>query len=166
MDRLWTRHVLNCAVVSPAFGTSARVCDVGSGAGLPGLVLAMARPDLQVCLLEPLLRRTTFLAEVAEELSLANVEVVRARAEALHGVRYFEAVTSRAVAPLERLLTWCWPLVAPQGVVLAIKGASANDEVHASSALLRRLGVSATVEQWGHGVAPALTSVVRIQSVG
>ncbi len=132
---------------------------------MPGIVLAIARPDLQVCLVEPLQRRSAFLTEAVDQLGLLNVEVVRARAEALHGVRRFDVVTSRAVAPLERLLPWCWPLVTPGGVVLAIKGSSAGAEVARSSALLRQLRVSATVEQWGFGVATPATSVVRIQSV-
>ena len=113
------------------------VCDIGSGAGLPGLVLAIGRPDLRVTLVEPLLRRTTFLAEAVEQLALPNVEVVRDRAEALHGRRSFDVVTSRAVAPLDRLARWCLPLVAPGGRMLAMKGSSAADEVARSAGVIR-----------------------------
>ncbi|HET6667960.1 MAG TPA: RsmG family class I SAM-dependent methyltransferase, partial [Intrasporangium sp.] len=88
--RLWERHLLNCAVLGDAIPGSSTVCDVGSGAGLPGLVLAIVRPDLEVTLLEPLLRRTTYLSEVVDALALGNVEVVRGRAEALHGERTFD----------------------------------------------------------------------------
>jgi 16S rRNA (guanine527-N7)-methyltransferase len=114
----------------------AAVCDIGSGAGLPGLVLAIARPDLAVTLVEPLLRRTTFLDEVVEELGLSNVEVVRGRADDLHGRRTFDVVTSRAVAPLERLLRWSMPLVAAHGALVAMKGSSVADEVEAARPVL------------------------------
>ena len=129
VPRLWERHLLNCAVLADAIPRGRTVADVGSGAGLPGLVLAVRRPDLQVTLVEPLLRRTTFLEEVVADLGLDHVEVVRGRAEELHGRRRFDVVTSRAVAPLERLLGWCLPLCTPSGEVLAIKGSSAAEEV-------------------------------------
>ena len=117
------------------------MCDIGSGAGLPGLVLAIARPDLRVTLVEPLLRRTTFLEEVVATLALPNVEVVRGRAEDLHGRRTFDVVTSRAVAPLERLLQWSMPLVAPSGALVAMKGSSSTDEIEAARPVLTRLAV-------------------------
>lgn len=137
--RLWERHLLNCAVLGELLPEGASVCDIGSGAGLPGLVLAIARPDLRVTLVEPLLRRTTFLDEVVAELGLSSVEVVRGRAEDLHGRRTFGVVTSRAVAPLDRLLRWSMPLVAPSGALVAMKGASVVDEVTAAAPVLRRL---------------------------
>ena len=112
--RLWERHLLNCAAVGALVPQGSTVCDVGSGAGLPGLVLAVARPDLEVELVEPLLRRTTFLNEAVAALELENVTVTRGRAEQLHGVRRFDVVTSRAVAPLTRLLEWSMPLVTPE----------------------------------------------------
>lgn len=140
VPRLWDRHLLNCAVLGELVPAGATVCDIGSGAGLPGLVLAIARPDLQVTLVEPLLRRTTFLAEVVDDLPLTNVEVVRGRADALHGHRSFDVVTSRAVAPLDRLLGWSMPLVAPHGSLVAMKGSSVAEEVEAARSVLADLG--------------------------
>jgi 16S rRNA (guanine527-N7)-methyltransferase len=163
--RLWERHLLNCAVLSDLVAQGADVCDVGSGAGLPGLVLAIRRPDLQVTVLEPLLRRTTFLAEVVEELGLVNVEVVRARAEEVHGRREFSVVASRAVAPLPRLVRWCLPLVRRRGEMLAMKGASAHDEVEAASDELRRWGVGGVqVVSLGRDVIDPQATVIRIES--
>src|SRR4051812_42705469 len=124
VPRIWDRHILNSAVLCDALPATGTVADIGSGAGLPGLVVALARPALQVTLVEPLLRRTTFLTEVVADLGLDNVEVVRGRADSLHGKRIFDAVTSRAVAPLGRLLEWSMPLVAPDGALVAMKGAS------------------------------------------
>ncbi|WP_342711489.1 16S rRNA (guanine(527)-N(7))-methyltransferase RsmG [Nocardioides exalbidus] len=135
--RLWDRHVLNSAVLAEAIPPAASVCDIGTGAGLPGLVLAIARPDLSVTLVEPLLRRTTFLEEVVAHLDLTCVEVVRGRAEELHGQRTFDVVTSRAVAPLERLLGWSMPLVSPSGALVAMKGQSIHDEIESSRGFLR-----------------------------
>lgn len=137
VPRLWERHLLNCAAVAEVMPEGFTVCDVGSGAGLPGLVLAIARPDLQVTLVEPLLRRTTFLEEVVEKLALDNVTVIRGRAEALHRKASYDVVTSRAVAPLGRLLTWCMPLVAPTGAMVAMKGSSVQDEIEQASTELR-----------------------------
>jgi 16S rRNA (guanine527-N7)-methyltransferase len=122
------------------------VADVGSGAGLPGLVLAIARPDLRVTLVEPLLRRTRFLDEVVEELGIeTQVEVVRGRAEELAGDRTFDVVTARAVAPLDRLARWCLPLVDPDGELVAMKGASARAEVEAARPALTALGCAEPV---------------------
>lgn len=138
--RLWDRHLVNCALLGELIPETSTVCDVGSGAGLPGLVLAILRPDLTVTLVEPLLRRTTFLEEVAASLELANVEVVRARADALHGKRTFDVVTSRAVAPLDRLLGWSMPLVSASGALVAMKGSSVVDEIEGAQAELARWG--------------------------
>lgn len=137
--RLWDRHMINCALLSPALPAGATVVDIGSGAGLPGLVIAIARPDLTITLVEPLFRRTTFLEEVVAELDLTNVTVVRGRADALHGKETYDVVTSRAVAPLERLLGWSMPLVAPHGALVAMKGSSAADEVAAAGPTLSKL---------------------------
>jgi len=161
--RLWDRHLLNCAVLADELPEGAGVCDIGSGAGLPGLVLAIARPDLALTLVEPLLRRTTFLTEVVEELGLGHVEVVRGRAEDLHGGRTFDVVTSRAVAPLERLLGWSMPLVAPTGALVAMKGSSIDEEISAAAPLLKRLRCAApVVTQVGVGRVDPPTTVVRV----
>ena len=138
VPRLWERHLLNCAVLADAIPEGSVVCDLGSGAGLPGLVLAIARPDLRVTLVEPLLRRTTFLDEVVADLGLGSVEVLRGRAEDLHGERTFDVVTSRAVAPLERLLAWSMPLVAPDGALVAMKGSSIGAEIEVARPVLER----------------------------
>ncbi len=135
--RLWERHLMNCAVLAEAIPQGSQVCDVGSGAGLPGVVLAIVRPDLELTLLEPLLRRTTYLDEVAAQLELDNVRVVRARAEDMHGTVDYDVVTSRAVAPLGRLLDWSMPLVRPGGMLLAMKGAGVHDEIAAAASELR-----------------------------
>lgn len=161
--RLWERHLLNCAFLADAVPADAAVCDIGSGAGLPGLVLAIRRPDLAVTLVEPLLRRTTFLTEAVAALGLTNVEVTRGRASDLHGVRDFDVVTARAVAPLDRLAGWSLPLVRQGGVLLAMKGASAEVEVEAARSELRRLGASGvSVERYGAGVVDPATVVVRV----
>ena len=164
--RLWDRHVLNSALLADAVPEGASVADVGSGAGLPGLVVAIARPDLRVTLVEPLLRRTTFLLEAVETLGLGNVVVRRDRADALHGSARFDAVTARAVAPLERLLGWCMPLVAPEGALLAMKGSSADDEVAAAGPTLRRLGCGEpVVEVFGGDLAREYPDVEPIRVV-
>ncbi|MFP5252456.1 MAG: 16S rRNA (guanine(527)-N(7))-methyltransferase RsmG [Actinomycetes bacterium] len=161
--RLWERHLLNCAVVAEAVPAGVGVCDLGSGAGLPGIPVALARPDLQVTLVEPLLRRTTFLEEVVAALGLSNVDVVRARAEELHGSRRFDVVTSRAVAPLGKLLRWSVPLVRSGGLVLAMKGSSAAEELAGCTTELRRLDVThAEVVEVGVGVVSPATILVRV----
>jgi 16S rRNA (guanine527-N7)-methyltransferase len=136
--RLWDRHILNCLAVASAVRAESTVADLGSGAGLPGLVLAIGRADLSVTLVEPLLRRVTFLEEVVDELSLERVRVVRGRAEELHGREQFDVVTARALAPLERLLGWAMPLVAAEGSLLAMKGSSAADEIAVAAGALRK----------------------------
>jgi 16S rRNA (guanine527-N7)-methyltransferase len=160
--RLWSRHVANCAVLEELVPPGAEVADIGSGAGLPGLPLALVRPDLRVVLVEPLLRRTTFLTEAVEALGLAGrVTVVRGRAEDL--TLAVDVVTARAVAPLERLAGWTLPHVRAGGVLLALKGEGAADEVAAShSALERRGGGNAEVIGCGAGIVDPLTTVVRV----
>jgi 16S rRNA (guanine527-N7)-methyltransferase len=167
VPRLWERHLVNCALLGEAIASGSDVCDIGSGAGLPGIVLALHRSDLTVTLVEPLLRRTTFLDEVVERLALPNVEVVRARAEELHGRRDFAVVTSRAVAPLDRLLGWSMPLVRRGGAMVAMKGRSARDEVCTAEAALRRFGAGpVTVREYGVGVVDPPTTVVRVEAAG
>ncbi|MEW1895462.1 16S rRNA (guanine(527)-N(7))-methyltransferase RsmG [Streptomyces albidoflavus] len=165
VPRLWQRHLLNCAVLSEAIDEGVSVCDVGSGAGLPGIPLALVRPDLTITLLEPLLRRTTFLTEVVELLGLDHVTVVRGRAEEVLGkLPPVHVVTARAVAPLERLAGWGVPLLRPYGEMLALKGDTAEEEVKAASAALSKLGaVSTSVVQVGEGIVDPLSTVVRVE---
>ena len=137
VPRLWDRHLLNCALVAPLVAEGLSVADLGSGAGLPGLVLAIVRPDLRVTLVEPMARRVAFLEEVRAALQLRNVDVVRERAEQWQDPPTFDVVTARALAPLSRLLGWAMPLLAPRGEVLAMKGSSAEDEIEAAAEELR-----------------------------
>nr|WP_232248060.1 16S rRNA (guanine(527)-N(7))-methyltransferase RsmG [Streptacidiphilus rugosus] len=166
VPRLWERHILNCAVLGEALPDkrSLSLCDVGSGAGLPGIPVALARPDVEITLLEPLLRRTTFLEEVVRELSLANVTVVRGRAEEMVGKVQVDVVTARAVAPLDRLAGWGLPLLRPYGQMLALKGESAEQEVAEHKAALQKLGAETwSVEVIGAEVVSTPTHVVRVQ---
>ncbi|WP_109507052.1 16S rRNA (guanine(527)-N(7))-methyltransferase RsmG [Nocardioides speluncae] len=161
--RLWDRHLLNCAVLAEPIPEGATVCDIGSGAGLPGVVLAVARDDLAVTLVEPLLRRTTFLEEVVAELGLSNVEVIRGRADALHGSRRFDVVTSRAVAPMGRLLEWSMPLVSKDGALVAMKGSSVADEIAEAAETLSRLGCAPPeVIELGGDLLSVPTFAVRV----
>lgn len=163
VPRLWERHLLNCAVVEELIPADTRLADVGSGAGLPGLVLAIVRPDLRVTLVEPLLRRSTFLSEVVERLGLVHVEVVRARAEDLVGARSFEVVTARAVAPLDKLAAWCAPILTPGGRILALKGDRAESELAEGAGVLDRLGLSSgRILQAGDGLVDPVTTVVEL----
>ena len=127
VDRIWDRHIFNSLPLITLMPKGATVIDIGSGAGLPGIVLGLARPDLQITLLEPLERRANFLSEVITQLGLTNLEVVRGRAEQ-HKSRY-QIVTARAVAPLPKLLQISWRLIAPGGKLLALKGESAESEL-------------------------------------
>src|SRR5262249_1721725 len=145
----WDRHLLNCVVVAELIQPDARVVDVGSGAGLPGIVLAVARTDISVGLIEPLARRAAFLSEVVATLHLTGTTVGRARAEECGSIRGKAArvepadvVTARAVAPLDRLTAWCLPLADEGGRMLALKGESAVDEVATHRAAVARLGGS------------------------
>jgi 16S rRNA (guanine527-N7)-methyltransferase len=143
-DRVWDRHILNCAALSSLIANGSSVADVGSGAGLPGIPLALLRPDLRITLIEPLLRRSTFLTETIEKLAIADrVQVVRARAEDHH--QSYDVVVARAVAPLDRLIGWCNPLRASGGIILALKGQSAADEVTAAKRQLQAARLDAEV---------------------
>ncbi|MGC0330830.1 16S rRNA (guanine527-N7)-methyltransferase [Streptomyces sp. SAI-170] len=165
VPRLWERHLLNCAVLSEVVPEGVTVCDVGSGAGLPGIPLALVREDLKITLLEPLLRRTTFLTEVVELLGLDHVTVVRGRAEEVMGkLTPVHVVTARAVAPLDRLATWGIPLLRPYGEMLALKGDTAEEELKSAATALSKLGaVSTSVLQVGEGVVDPLSTVVRVE---
>ncbi|WP_127354731.1 16S rRNA (guanine(527)-N(7))-methyltransferase RsmG [Actinacidiphila soli] len=164
VPRLWERHLLNCAVLSEVIPQGVSVCDVGSGAGLPGIPLALTRPDLSITLLEPLLRRTTFLEEVVRLLGLTKVTVVRGRAEEMVGkLPAVDVVTARAVAPLDRLAGWGLPLLRPHGEMSVLKGDTAEEELKAARAALSRLGaVETSVVQVGEGIVDPLATVVRV----
>lgn len=164
VPRLWERHILNCAAIGELIDEGETVVDIGSGAGLPGIPLAIARPDLRVTLVEPLLRRTVYLAEFIEEHDL-NVLVVRGRAEQ-PGVKKeaggADVVTSRAVAPLEKLAKWSLPLVHDHGRMLALKGLSAAEEIERDRASLTRMGAGKLeVVECGVGLLTTPTIVVR-----
>ena len=161
VPRIWDRHLLNCAVVAeliePRQGT---LLDLGSGAGLPGLVLAMLLPEMAVTLLEPMERRCRFLTECVTELALGNVSVLRGRAEDV--TLRTEVVTARAVAPLPRLAELAAGVVRPGGMVLAIKGRTAAEELKAAGPVLRRIGArDAQVVGAGQGKVVPATTVVR-----
>ncbi|MEU2875259.1 16S rRNA (guanine(527)-N(7))-methyltransferase RsmG [Streptomyces sp. NPDC014748] len=165
VPRLWERHLLNCAVLSEVVPEGVTVCDVGSGAGLPGIPLALVREDLKITLLEPLLRRTNFLTEVVELLGLDHVTVVRGRAEEVMGkITPVHVVTARAVAPLDRLATWGIPLLRPYGEMLALKGDTAEEELKSAATALAKLGaVETSVLQVGEGIVDPLSTVVRVE---
>jgi 16S rRNA (guanine527-N7)-methyltransferase len=167
-ESVWPRHILNCAVVEELLPREARTLDVGSGAGLPGIPLALARSDLPVLLVEPLERRVTFLLEVVEALELdEQVRVIRGRAESAEireAIGEFDVVTARAVAPLERLVPWALPLARPGGTLLALKGARAETELRASrKVLISTGGVAHGVLTCGVGIVDPPTRVVVIE---
>lgn len=165
VPRLWERHLLNCAVLSEVVPEGVTVCDVGSGAGLPGIPLALVRDDLKITLLEPLLRRTNFLTEVVELLGLDHATVVRGRAEEVLGtLQPVHVVTARAVAPLDRLAGWGIPLLRPYGEMLALKGDTAEEELKSAATALSKLGAVATsIHHVGEGVVDPLSTVVRVE---
>jgi 16S rRNA (guanine527-N7)-methyltransferase len=160
--RLWDRHLLNCAVVAELVPSPCSLIDLGSGAGLPGIVLAMLLPDITVTLLEPMARRVAFLEECVQILDLANAEVRRGRAEDVTGQLAADVVTARAVAPLDKLAGLAIGLLKPGGVVLAIKGAGAAAEVSRARPELRRLGArDVEVLRAGSGRVDPAATVVR-----
>jgi 16S rRNA (guanine527-N7)-methyltransferase len=158
VDRIWGRHILNSAAIAELIPHGASVADVGSGAGLPGIPVALMRPDLTVDLIEPLLRRSTFLTHSVDDLGItARVSVRRERAEQVD--RTYDAVVSRALAPLDRLLRWCLPLMKPTGQILAIKGSSAGQELIDHQRLIRSSGLAAEI------VTPRLSPEVESTTV-
>ena len=169
LPRMWERHILNCAVVADPslrlIPTGSLVADVGSGAGLPGVVWALVRPDISMVLIEPLLRRATFLTETVVDLGLSDrVTVLRGRAEkvmATPGWAGVDVVTARAVAPMDRLLGWTMPLLKAQGSLVALKGSNAVSELDQAAGVLKEFGVdSAEVIYCGAGVVDPETTVV------
>ena len=141
LDKIWSRHILNSAVVAELVGPRELVADVGSGAGLPGIPMAIAAPDTDFVLIEPMDRRASWLQEVVDELDLENVEVVRARAEEVEGGQ-FEVVTARAVAALDKLLRLCVPLLKPGGRVIALKGSKAPEEILEAKKLEKKFKIA------------------------
>ena len=162
-SRLWERHLLNCAAAIPHLPPSGRIIDLGSGAGLPGILVAAMRPDAEVVLLEPMERRADWLHEVVAKLGLTNAVVTRARAEEVHGALTAAAVTVRAVAPLEQLYRWALPLLDKGGVLVALKGTRAQAEVDAAARVGARLGGGPARVMTGHTIDGAEeTTVVKV----
>lgn len=170
VPRLWDRHILNCAVIGEVMEPGATVADVGSGAGLPGIPLAIARPDLHITLIEPLLKRSVYLSEVVELLGLDNVTVIRGRAEEKPVRRALgkgvDVVTSRAVAPLGKLVGWSLPLAKIGGMMVAMKGSSVTEELERDAADIRRAGGGrAEILSVGTTHLSEPTTVIRIPRV-
>ena len=161
--RLWERHLLNCGIVESVLPHRTRLIDIGSGAGLPGLVLAIARPDLDVVLVEPMLRRTTWLESTVKELGLGNVQVLRGRAQDFWGKLRAPVVTARAVARLGELAGWCLPLLDADGRLLALKGETAAKELTEDERAVRRAGgISGRLILLGEEVLPEPTRLIEI----
>lgn len=161
LPRLWTRHILNCAVVAPLLRPG-RVGDVGSGAGLPGLVLAIARPDVEFVLIEPMERRVNWLRSQVAELDLKNVSVVRDRAQDVKVSPALDQLTARAVSAFGKLIPMCAPLVRAGGELVLMKGAAASTEITAAEKLIRKFKLSnVEVIELGDGLLPDITRVIR-----
>lgn len=164
VPRLWSRHVLNCAIIESLMEQDAEVADVGSGAGLPGLCLAIARPDLKLTLIEPLERRCIWLTEVIDDLGLDNVTVMRGRAEQMVETINARYVTARAVSALSNLAGLTIPLLHGKGDLIAIKGRSAAEEIDKAQKVICKLGGTKTeVLTVGEDILEEVTTVVRIK---
>ena len=164
LPRLWTRHILNCAVVAELITPDDVVGDVGSGAGLPGIPLALAQPNARYVLVEPMERRVDWLQIVVDDLGLENVRIVRARVEDLVDDEVFTAVTARAVKSLAVLVEWCAPVLGPGGRILALKGASVDAEIDKAKKQIRRARLSeAVVHELGVGALETPTRVVELR---
>jgi 16S rRNA (guanine527-N7)-methyltransferase len=161
LPRLWSRHVLNCGLLAPLLRPG-RVGDIGSGAGLPGLVLAIARPDVTLVLIEPMERRIDWLRHEATELGLTNVEVIRARAEEAKISPWLDQATARAVSALSKLIPLTVPLVRSGGELLFLKGVSVDKEIEAAAKVIRKTRLSdVEVVTLGEGLVPEVTRVFR-----
>lgn len=161
LPRLWSRHVVNCGLLAPLLKPG-RVGDIGSGAGLPGLVLAIARPDVTLVLIEPMERRVDWLRHEAAELGLDNVEVVRARAEEAKISPWLDQATARAVSALSKLIPLTVPLVRSGGELLFLKGVSVDKEIEAAAKVIRKTRLSdVEVVTLGEGLVPEVTRVFR-----
>jgi 16S rRNA (guanine527-N7)-methyltransferase len=164
MPRLWSRHILNSAVVAELVSPGKTVCDIGSGAGLPGIPMAIVLPETRFTLIEPMERRSEWLVSVVEELGLTNVEVLRARAEEVGEA--FDIATARAVSALPKLLRMCVPLVRHGGEILALKGSKAAEEIEEAKRLQKKLGIASfKIELAGAQLLPEPTLVVRTKLV-
>lgn len=161
LDRLWERHILNSAAVVPFLGDG-RIVDVGSGAGLPGLVIAAMLPDREVTLVEPMERRVAWLEEAASHVGLANTVVIRGRAEEVRDTVRADVLTARAVASIDKLIKWCEPLLAPEGHMALLKGRSAAAEIDRAKYALRKAGLVAHIESAPTMAGVKATTVVRI----
>lgn len=162
--RLWERHLLNCGIIESVLPHRTRLIDVGSGAGLPGLVLAIARPDLDVVLVEPMLRRTTWLQAAVADLELINVQIVRGKAQDVWGKLRAPVVTARAVARLGELAGWCLPLLEAEGRLLALKGETASRELAEDERDVRRAGgISGRLVLVGEEVLPEPTRLIEVR---
>jgi 16S rRNA (guanine527-N7)-methyltransferase len=158
VERIWDRHILNCAAPTELIEDGQSIIDIGSGAGLPGIVLAILKSNSKVTLIEPMQRRTDFLTQVKADLGLTNVEIIRGRAEGQKVTA--QIVTSRAVAPLDKLLVWSWPLVQKGGKVLAIKGEKAQEELENAQKVISFLKDSpATITTCGLALDLSVTVV-------
>lgn len=161
LERLWSRHVVNSALLAPLL-VAGRVGDVGSGAGLPGLVLAIARPDAHLVLIEPMERRTEWLLEESDRLGLDNVTVLRGRAEEVSPDPLLDQVTARAVSALSKLIPLCAPLLKPGGELILLKGARVDEEIAAAEKAMRKARIhSPEVLVLGQGIVPEVTRVFR-----
>jgi len=160
--RLWTRHLLNSAILAPLVNRDARVADIGTGGGMPGLVLAIVRPDVSFKLIEPMERRCNWLNDQVDRLALDNVEVLRGRAEEYHGAFEVDQVTARAVTALRKLVPLTAPLLRDGGEMLFLKGSSVQEEIDAAEKVLRKHRVrEIAVEELGSGQLTETTRVFR-----
>jgi 16S rRNA (guanine527-N7)-methyltransferase len=162
LPRLWTRHILNSAVLAPLIRRGGRVADIGTGGGMPGLVLGIVCPDTQFLLIEPMERRCVWLNEQIERLEIENVEVRRGRAEEFHGAFEADQVTARAVTALRRLVPLTAPLLREGGEMLFLKGTAIHEEIEAAQKVLKRFRLQdISVEELGSGQLAETTRVFR-----
>ena len=160
LDKIWSRHILNSAVVAELIQSGSKVADVGSGAGLPGIPMAIVQPKAKFVLIEPMERRANWLLDVIDELGLTNVRVLNQRAEEVRQYD-FDVVTARAVSALDKLLRLCIPLLKPGGSVLALKGSKAADEIEVAKKLQKKLRIeSFQIVLCGDEILPEPTAVV------